>query len=395
MRPSHFARLLYLISVLTDFSGFVVVFAVSRGLAEAGAEPWYLGLAGAGLSLTVSVSSILSGLLANRFDSRAIFVLGAVTIGASAVLCGLGDSSTSWFLPRYWLLGAGLGFVYPPLIAWLNRGTRTDGDGRDVSRRVILFCVAWNTGMMAGQLTAGSLFEFGPKLTFLVAFAVAAVNALLVGIAARALPVVHEDSQAEVSTPAGNLSAERATRFKRLSWIANLGGMFGGSLVIHLLPDLAVSIGIEADRHGSLLACWRAVIIATYLLMHLTNFWHFLFRVSSVSQALGALGLIVISLADSAATCLVGLALLGQLVGFNYFSGLFYSTMGSPQPNRALAAGLHEGTLAAGMACGTILGGVLGSLFDQRLPYQLAALLLFLLLALQSAICWRWRRNGD
>ena len=43
--------LLFLISLLTDFSVFVVVFAVSRGLAEIHVEPWYLGIAGATLSL--------------------------------------------------------------------------------------------------------------------------------------------------------------------------------------------------------------------------------------------------------------------------------------------------------------------------------------------------------
>ena len=36
---------LCLMCVLADFSGFVVVFAVSRGLAEQNAELWYPGLA--------------------------------------------------------------------------------------------------------------------------------------------------------------------------------------------------------------------------------------------------------------------------------------------------------------------------------------------------------------
>src|SRR5256885_5612350 len=31
-----------------------------------------------------------------------------------------------------------------------------------------------------------------------------------------------------------------------------------GSMVIHLLPDLAVTIGVRAGDHGKLLACWRA-----------------------------------------------------------------------------------------------------------------------------------------
>src|SRR5262249_54075058 len=118
---------------------------------------------------------------------------------------------------------------------------------------------------------------------------------------------------------------EGAAAFKRLSWIANPGGVFGASMVIHLLPDLAVRIGISPDGLGRLLACWRAVIIATYLLMHFAAFWHYRLKVSLAAQALGACGLVAISQAETAATLLIGLALLGQLVGYNYFSGLYYS----------------------------------------------------------------------
>jgi len=169
--------------------------------------------------------------------------------------------------------------------------------------------------------------------------------------------------------------------------------MFGGSMVIHLLPDLAVTIGIAADDHGKLLASWRAVIIATYLVMHRVAFWHYRLSTSLASQVLGVVGLIVIAQAESAATLLIGLTLLGQLVGYNYFSGLFYSTAGSSHDRRALAAGIHEATLAAGMAVGTIVGGVLGSLVNQRVPYLLAAAVLFVMIVVQSVAWWRWVRS--
>ena len=189
--------------------------------------------------------------------------------------------------------------------------------------------------------------------------------------------------------PVSSASTELAANFKRLSWIANPGVMIGGSMVIHLLPDLAVPIGIAAESHGSLLACWRAVIIGTYLLMHFAGFWHYRFSTSLASQLLGAVGLVTIAQAESAATLLLGLTLLGQLVGYSYFSGLFYSTAGSSQHRRALAAGIHEATLAAGMAIGTVVGGVLGSVIDQRLPYMLAAMVLLVLVAVQSVVWWK------
>jgi hypothetical protein len=70
---------------------------------------------------------------------------------------------------------------------------------------------------------------------------------------------------------------------------------------------------------------------------------------------------------------LAGVTLLGQLVRYNYFSGLFYSTTGNPDERRALAAGIHEATLAGGMVIDTMAGGLLGSVGGLRMPYVVAA----------------------
>ena len=340
MTHARLKRLLYVICVLTDFSGFVVVFAVSRGLAEQHAEPWYLGVAGGGLSFSMGVANLLSGWLSHRFDNRAVIVAGAIMMGLSAAACAVGNPASVWFLPRYWLLGFGLGCIYPSLIGWLNQDEDAHVNRRGVSRTLIFFCISWNSGMMCGQLTAGSLFARGPAWTFGVAFVVAVINAVLVIIATRLVldghkdvrPQPHDDSAALTTRHAPGMNSQDAAiavNFKRLSWIANLGGMFGGSLVFHLLPDLVVTIGIAANNHGSLLAYWRAVVIGAYLLMHISGFWHFRFSTSLASQILGAIGLILIAQAESAVSLFVGLTLLGQLVGYNYFSGLFYSTAGS------------------------------------------------------------------
>lgn len=383
-------RLLYLICMLADFSAFVVIFTASRSLAESGAESWYLGVVGAGLSFCSGVGSILGGWLSHRFDGRVIFVSGAVLVVASTASCGLIDPRALRYLPGYWLLGIGLGFLYPPLMGWLNRGEDAHANRRGVSRRLILFCVSWNLGMMCGQLTAGWLFEWGPSGAYGAALAVALVAVFFAIVAARRVaPVAALPIDA---TPADQENREVASAFKRLSWLANLGGMFGGSMVVHLLPDLAVSIGVDPSHHGNLLACWRVAIIATYLLMHFADFWHYRLDVALASQLLGACGLVVIGAATSWQPLLVGLALLGQLVGYNYFSGLFYSTAGSSTERRALAAGIHEATLALGMAVGTIVGGVLGTLAGPRAPYILAAAVLVLVTGAQVAAWRRWAR---
>ena len=381
---------LYLICGLTDFASFAVVFAVSRGLAEGQAAPWYLGLVGAGFSFSAAVGSILGGWLPNRFDVRIVFLSGASSVVLSIVACWLGDFRHAWSLPGYWLLGIGLGLLYPPLIGWLNQGENPHANRRVVSRTLILFCVAWNLGMMCGQLTAGALFPFGRGWVYGAALLGALPNLLLAFVVAfRVTPFAPISTN---RTRHETEALELAAAFKRLSWIANLGGMFGASLIIHLLPDLAVAIGVQPQDHGKLLASWRAVTIGSYLLMHRTAHWHYRLGTALTSQALAVCGLLVISRSESALTLLVGLTLLGQLVGYNYFSGLFYSTAGSPDERRALAAGIHEATLAGGMAIGTLTGGILGSVGGRRMPYMAAAAVLLALAVVQSTAWCRWVR---
>ena len=149
---------------------------------------------------------------------------------------------------------------------------------------------------------------------------------------------------------------------------------------------------MSSSFHRKLLASWRGVIIGTYLLMHRTAHWHYRLGTALASQALAACGLLMIVRSESTVTLLAGLTLLRQLVGYNYFSCLFYSTTGSPDERRALAAGIHEATLAGAMAIGTMAGGILGSVGDRRMPYIVAATMMLVLIVVQSTAWWRWVR---
>lgn len=391
---------LYLICVLADFSAFVVIFAVSRWLAESKVEPWYLGVVGGCLSISAGVGSILGGWLPRRFGSKLVFLSGAAALIVSVIICSVfaaaapGDAQPNslggLFLAGYWLMGIALGLLYPPLVGWLNQGQDALVNSRGVSRTLILYCVAWNCGMMIGQLSGGTLFAWGANWCFGVAALTAVCNLL---IAINTVHYVEPLSIAKTAAPILDVSkSELANRFKHLGWLANLGGMFGGSMIIHLMPDLAVKIGIPPGSHGGILASWRAAIILTYVLLHASTFWHYRFAAGLGSQVLAAVGLIIIAQSNSAMELLLGLTLLGQLVGFNYFSGLFYSTSGSPHEGRALAAGIHEATLATGMAIGTMLGGLLGSNIDHRSPYLLAAGVLVLSMLSQIVYWFHWIR---
>src|SRR5579864_9427406 len=80
---SRLCLLLYFVCGFTDFAVFVLVFTVSRSLADAHAPPWYLGAIGAGFSFAAAVASIVGGWLASRINARAVFVSGALAIALS------------------------------------------------------------------------------------------------------------------------------------------------------------------------------------------------------------------------------------------------------------------------------------------------------------------------
>lgn len=382
--------LLYSVCCLVDFAVSLVIFMVTRTLAERHFSEWYLGMIGAGLSFVSGIGNLAGGWLASHWNGPAVFVTGALGMVGCIVACLLIDPASPWFLPGFWLIGIAAGFIYPPLVGWLNHGDDAHAHRALVSQRLILYCIAWNVGMMCGPLFGGELFQWGPYWTLGGALAAAILNfliALRVAPLARSLPPVPAMAHETVSAE----SIAQAVLFKRLGWISNLGGVFGGGIVMYLLSPVMVELGIQQDAHGRLLAGWRVAIIATYALLHVSVFWHYRLWVSLSSQLFGAVGLVVLSLADTPFTLLAGLALHGQLVGFNYFSGLYYGAAGSSHQTRAFAAGIHEATLAAGMAAGTFAAGYFGSRFGNRSPYQLAAGVIVFLTLMQIIAWWKWR----
>jgi MFS family permease len=380
------------ICACTDFAAFVIIFTVTRRLAESQSPSWWMGVLGTTLSLASATASLGGGLLSRRLDSRIIFLAGVCSLLAGIVLCGVLLPSGSELAAGYMLLGLGLGGLYPPLMGWLNRGGSQPASSASsgVTLRLVLFCVAWNLGIMAGQLTGGWLFARGATVAVVVAAAAGIVNLLL------AIVVVDRVSKEPPETlgPVEAVVDHRPVAlFQRLSWMANVGGMFGAAMVVHLIADLAVAIQISSKTQGILMACWRAVTIVTYLAMYRLTFWQFRLAPQVISSGLGAIGLLVIAKADSEVGLCFGLVLLGQLVGFNYFSGLFYSSAGPSVKQRTLAAGLHEATLAVGMAVGTLAGGWLATQYGYRVPYQLAAVGIVLFLLLQVAVAVRQRES--
>ncbi|MBN2294025.1 MAG: hypothetical protein JXM70_16485, partial [Pirellulales bacterium] len=311
------------------------------------------------------------------------------------IASGLGCALTSsYMVPKlvfYILGGIAAGMVYPPLMAWLNQGQNGAAARRHVSRTLIRFCLAWNLGLISGQLSGGMFFTFDSRLPLFVAAVLSFLNFCIIQRieGGTALPI--EIDNAEIERDAHR---ELSGRFARISWLANLGGAFTTGMVLHLFPDLMVELGIRPENHGAMLAVMRVTTIVTYFLMHHVTFWHHRFYATLTPQIIGLGGLLLLVTSTTQSGLTIGLGGFGLLLGFNYFASLYYSTTGSHDQNKGLASGIHEATLGLGVAAGSLFGGLAGAAMGARAPYRFAMVVLVTVILIQTYVFLRGRRKG-
>lgn len=382
---------LYAISFLTEASALALVFVVSRDLAESGAGLLKMGIVGGGLAFMHVVGSVISGRWSDRLGRTRFILMGQSLLLASVMGCYWNTTDGLLYQLFYWLAGLALGTIYAPLIASLTRGGAQGAHTASISRPLLRFCLSWNCGMIAGQVSSGHLYGIHHDWPFILAIVIATLSVILGVFVALRTPIPAAASP--VPTEAQNQHRELSAAFARLCWISNSGHAFAMTMVFFLLPDLVVNLNISPNTHGILLGVLRGIVILTYLAMQTLTFWHHRFTVSLLAQTCGILGMVGVSLSTGPVTLMAGLSGLGMLAGYNYFASLYYSTMGAGEERRGLASGLHEATLGVGMAVGSVVGGLVGQTLGYRAPYLLSACLIFVLAVVQTVIHVRTRQH--
>lgn len=380
--------MLYLVSLLTDFTSNLLAFTMTRGLAELRTAPFEMGLIGTCVAASSTLCNPISGHLSDRFGRRVVALSGALLLFVSLLTVFLLSVDHWCSLVAYALAGAAIGILYPPVIAWLSQGLT----GRVASRAFLVFCIAFNLGASCGQQTAGLLYQnYGERAPLAVG-----MGALLIigaAIFAARPPRVLEAAGDVVQEHA---ESERAlsAKFARIAWVANFGGTFSYSIVLYHFPRLAVSLGIPAETHGSMLAGSRGIVLATFLAMHLSTFWRHRLWPAMVVQVVACCGLMLLAVANSVPLLTLGLAALAMLIGCNYFASLYYTTTGATAHEKGRASGIHEATLALGLTAGSLCGGLAGTWFTARAPFWLAASVVGSLMLVQLVVQARLAASG-
>jgi len=384
--------MLYLIAWLTDCALILFIFSATRILAEQRADPWTIGTLGAVFFLASAISNTVAGGLSDRIGRRIVSIAGGVGLVASLSV-PLVFTDGEWRLyVAYTCVGVSVGHVYPSVIAWLSQG----GGHVEASRRFLRFGIAFNLGILGGQIGGGWLYDHVSSTAPLMTAIGLALGTVICLLCVRE-PQPEDGVKGDGAETVGVSHAERASarRFIRLAWLANFSGMFSMSTLWFLFPTLAVSLGIPAEKHGVVLGVGRAAVIGVYALMHLVPAWHHRFRYSVLAQMLGLSGMILVCIGRHPTALACGVVMLSVLLAYNYFASLFYNRTGHDDRRKGAAFGLNEAFLSLGASGGSLLGGWASTGLGERAPFQLAAVLIAASLAVQLVWFRVGRRKTD
>lgn len=377
--------LLYFISWLTDFAAILFIFVSTRLLADEQTSAQAMGYLGAAYFLVAAIANTISGPLSDYLGKRKVSFIGTVVMVAAIAGIIQCEPGTSGFYVSYTAVGLALGVIYPPIMAAL--GTARSGQG--TMRTYLFFCLAFNFGIACAQVAGGYIYKHvGPYAPFYVAIGAA----LLAGICLLFAndPSAHQIQASEHEELDSGFDKHLSQVFSRINWCANFSGMFSMSLIWFLLPKLIVQQSIEADTHGTIMACGRVCTIATFVLMYLLPKWPYKVRFVVVCHSLGAIGLVGIYSSSTAMGFGASVCVFSTLMGFNYYGSLYYSSTGSSSESKGKAFGLNEAFLMFGAVGGSILGAALSTSDSFRLPFAVAAGVVVASLILQ---CLIWHKK--
>ena len=369
--------MLYLISWLTDCALILFIFSVTRLLAEKQADGITLGVLGALFFLSSAISNAYAGRICDRIGRRLVSLTGAACLVVSLAIFLIPGSAWWQLYLVYPCVGLAVGQIYPPVIALLSHGTHP----RQASLRFLIFGLCFNFGILCGQAGGGWLYDHVSPQAPVQAALVLASGTFLCLCCVRQPSDLTEASQP--APPHVTHDPLRAEQFVRLGWLANCAGMFSMSTLWFLFPKLLVTLSIPADTHGLILSAGRATVMLCYLTMHLLSHWHFRFRFSMLSQTLGCLGMLTVSFAGSPLTLGLGVILMSVMMGYNYFSSLFYNRHAHADHKQGRGFGLNEAFLGLGAAGGSLLGGLMIGDWGTRAPFGISAVLILVALSLQ------------
>ena len=362
---------LYINAFLMDCCFAIVGVCVPLHALRFGATYDDLGHINAWGALAYTLTSLVSGRLADRMGYRLVMTVGCVFL-ALAFVGYIGVNHIWHFVLLSVLTAVAIAHYWPPMQAYLGRGKSRDMLLPALGR----FNVAWTLGVCIGPAAGGELFEFHPFSGFLLS------GFLVVLLFAGLLVVPVVESEPDVV----NRRSVTATsgHFLPLALLANFATFFAIGLVRALFPKLAIDLDISPSLLGYLLALIALTQLAVFYFMSRTDRWQFRLSPIIFAQLLAAFGLGLIGIGTQPIVFACGFLLLGGLIGVTFTASIFYSLYAEGPGGRR--TGIHEAIVGSGFLFGPLLGGLVAEHFNARLPYMMGSMVILLTIGIQLFI---------
>jgi DHA1 family multidrug resistance protein-like MFS transporter len=330
------------------------------------ANPVELGLVGTITSSVHMAMSHFMGHLSDRLGRRRLIIAAPLIFATSCLFVTLAGR-VGVILALSALNGFAMSIYWPSLEAWVaDRQT-----GSELARNIGSFNLSWTAATLTGPVLSGFLYNLYPRLTFLLAAAVALMLFILIY---TSLQDTEPHSIESVEPTGGEASTPRKDLLYAV-WVANFASWFLIGNARYQFPKLARELGLPPYVIGLLLGCVGFSLFSGFFILRGTHLWHFKKRYLFGAQLLAALGLVFLFLSSEPVLLALAFLMIGLSCSVTYYSSLYYTV--HLLEKKGKGTGLHESILGIGAVLGPILGGIAAQYTGLRAPYLLCFAVLF------------------
>lgn len=363
---------LYIATFLSQFSFGLGTFTVPIYAYELEASPFLIGLIGASAGITYTVTTMLFGLVSDRFSRRRL-TSAALAISTVAYVLYILSEDIGLLIPIRLVEWTAAALFWPSMEALISDSSSPASLDSALTR----FNVAWGLAMVIGPLIAGLLITwFSVKSPFYLSAATSLLASLLLALVAVRTQVQGGE---ERSTETIVTNSHQNSVFKALTTTFLLA--FSTGAVMSLFPAYATVLGIPAYETGLIVlisGLTQTLVFAKVRGIESVFTESGLFIIGPVFFTLSTA---MITFSSTSFLFAIAFAVLGFASGIAYSASLSLMLRGRSS-KRGLATGLFEGMIGLGYLLGPLIGGILSE-FDLRAPYVLTALTSVIVLTIQ------------
>ena len=290
-----------------------------------------------------------------------------------------------WFT----LMGAGISFLWPPLMGWLTSGHKP----AELSRLLSVYNMSWGAGLIISPFIAGMLASLSVKYP-LYAAAVIFFLSLLLMSAAFLYFFRDKNGLYNVKTEGCLPENGRAGDFLRFpAWLGIFISYSIMGLINNSFPVYAVeNIGLGKNQIGIIFFFRSTSNVLGFLLLGFTVRWHFKKRLMIFVFFFLAAAVFLVGRAINPVMLSLLMVFIGLTASYAYSSSAFHCTVYSPR--RGMRMAMHEAVISMGLIAGALGGGYVTRYFSFPAACSAVSLLSLSAMSVCAVLLLHYRRKN-